>query len=202
MWHLQAKGALRYLSAYVNKGVSQLDFYAVSDGDWSMLDPTAPSGGETMAALTRFMQAFAGPDTIATRRSLSLHWIADQGNWTQFQGDGTAAHPPLYNRDVVGFFPFQADSNKFVIPVYVMTRNMAQIYNPSAPSSDVTRRDLPPETFRLAISGLNAAKLTASATDPLTGTSVPVQIVSAVGSTAVVQIPLTDSPRLLVLQDG
>jgi len=202
MWHLQAKGALRYLSSFINKGVSEMFFYAVSDGDWSMIDPTAPGGGGTMTVLKRFMQAFAGPSTIATPRSLSLQAIADQGNWTQFSGDGTAAHPPLYNRDVVGFFPFQADSNRFVVPVYVMTRNMAQIYNQSAPSSDVTRRDLPPETYRLTIGGLNASKLTVSATDPLTGSSVPATVVSTSGTTAVVQIQLTDSPRLLILQDG
>ena len=72
MEHLQAKAALRTLSAYVNKGVSALYFYAVSNGDWSMVDPTQPGGGPTMTAIQRFMQAFAGPDTIATPRSLSL----------------------------------------------------------------------------------------------------------------------------------
>jgi hypothetical protein len=201
-WHLQAKAALRYLSSYINKGVSELYFYAVSDGDWSMVDPSAPGGGPTMTAIKRFIQDFAGPSTIAVRRSLSLQAIADRGDWTQFSGDGTAAHPPLYNRDVVGFFPFQADADRFVVPVYVMTRNLAKIYNPQAPSTDVTRRDLPPETYRLTIGGLNTSQLRASATDPVTGDSVPVQIVSTSGDTAVVQIPLTDSPRLLTLQDG
>ena len=128
--------------------------------------------------------------------------MADQGNWTQFAGDGTAAHPPLYNRDVVAFFPFQADDHRFVIPAYVMTRNMATLYNPSAPASDVTRYDLPPETYRLTVGGLDTAALTASATDPMTGASVPVQVTATSASTAVIQIPLTDSPRLIELQDG
>ena len=64
--HLQAKAALRTLSAYVNKGVSALYFYAVSNGDWTMVDPTQPGGGPTMTAIQRFTQAFAGPDTITT----------------------------------------------------------------------------------------------------------------------------------------
>jgi hypothetical protein len=198
--HIQAESALRNLSAFVNKGVSALYFYAAADGEWSMIDPTKTDGGETMAAVTRFMQAFAGPATIATRRSLTLQSIADQGNWTQFNGD--AAHPPLYNRDVVAFFPFQADSNRFVAPVYVMTRNMSQIYNPTAPQTDATRYDLPPETYRLTIGGLHTSTLTASMTDPMTGASIPAQVVSTSGDTAVVQVPLTDYPRLLVLQDG
>ena len=199
-WHVQAKSALRNLSAFVNKGVTALDFYALDDGDWSMVDPNQPGGGPTMVALQRFMQAFAGPSTIAQRRSLSLSAIADQGNWTQFSGDGTAAHPALDNRDVVAFFPFQTDSHRFVIPTYVMTHNLAQAYGGSATS--VTRYDLPAETYRLEVGGLDTTHLQASATDPLTGDSVPVSIVGTSGNSAVIQMPLTDSPRLLVLTDG
>jgi hypothetical protein len=200
--HLQAKAALRTLSAFVNKGVSALDFYAVTNGDFAMVDPSAPGGGETMTAIKRFTQGFSGPNAIGTPRSLSLLQIADQGNSTQFAGGGSAAHPPLYNRDVVAFLPFQADSAKFVVPVYVMTRDMATLYNPAAPSTDVTRYDMPPQTYRLTVSALNVARLSASAIDPITGGSVPVQTFPTSSSTAVIQMPLTDSPRLLVLQDG
>jgi hypothetical protein len=146
------------------------------------------------------VQAFAGPSTIGTRRSLSLQSIADQGNWTQFAA--TSGRPPLYNRDVVGFFPFQTDSNRFVVPVYVMTRDMSKVYNTSASVSDPTRYDLPPETYRLTIGGVNPSTLQVSATDPITGASVPAQVVGVSNGAAVVQVPLTDYPRLLVLEDG
>ena len=155
-----------------------------------------------MTAVKRFTSAFAGPASIGTRRALMVTAIADQANHVQFAGDGTLAHPPLYNRDVVAFLPFQADSNRFVVPTYVMTRDMAKLYNLTAPSTDVTRYDLPPETYRLTVTGVNAAALQASATDPLSGQSVPVTVVSRSGSTAVVQLDLTDYPRLLVLTDG
>jgi len=144
-WHLQAKATLRTLAAFVNKGVSRIYFYAVNNGNLAMVEPNAPGGGPTMTAVKNFIGAFQGPDTITTPRSLSLLQIADQGNWTQFTGDGTPAHPPLYNRDVVAFFPFQVDNNKFVVPAYVMTRNIAKLYNPTAPTTDVTRYDLPPK---------------------------------------------------------
>ncbi len=155
-----------------------------------------------MTAVKNFVSYFHGPNTIGKPRSLSLDAIADQDNAIQFAGDGTAAHPPLYNRDVVGFFPFQVNNNKFVIPTYVMTRDMATNYNPSAPRTDLARYDLPPEAFRLTVGGLNAAKLTATATDPITGASVPVTIVTRTGDTAILQLNLTDYPRMLVLQDG
>ena len=200
--HMQAKSTLRALSAFINKGVSALYFYAVADQQFAMLDAGAPGGGETMTAVKRFTAAFAGPASIAQPRSLMLTAIADQTNHAQFAGDGTAAHPPLYNRDVVAFFPFQADSHRFVVPTYVMTRDMAKLYTPTAPSTDATRYDLPPEAYRLTVTGVNAGSLRADATDPLTGQSVPVSVVSRSGTTAVLQLDLTDYPRLLVLQDG
>ena len=201
--HVQAKSALRTLGAFVNKGASMVSFYAATDGDWGMIDTKAPGGGETMAALQRFMQPFAGPGTIAKRRSLRLAAVADRTNSAQFAGDGTAAHPPLYNRDVVSFLPFQTDSTRFVAPVYVMTRDLAKVYKTGLLSGlDVTRFDLPPETYRLNIGGLDVGRLRVSATDPLTGAAVPATVVGTSGDEAVVEIPLTDSPRLLVLQDG
>ncbi len=200
--HIQAKAALRTLSAFVNKGVTALDFYAVNDGAWALVDPNAPGGGETMQALKRYMQAFAGPAALASRRSLTLQSIADQGNWAQFAGDGTSAHPPLYNRNVVTFFPFQTDANKFVVPVYVMTRDMGTILNRSASTGSAAQYDLPAETYRLTVGGLNTSVLKVSATDPDTGASVPAKVVAAANGQATVEMPLTDSPRLLVLQDG
>ena len=199
--HVQAKSALRTLGAFVNKGASMMNFYAAGDGDWGMVDMTAPGGGETMVALQRFMQPFAGPAAIATRRSLRLAAVADKTNSTQFTGDGSAAHPTMYNRDVVTFLPFQADSSRFVVPVYVMTRDLAKVQRPAVAASDVTRFDLTQETYRLQIGGLNVARLRVSATDPLTGATVPATVVATSGDEAVVEIPLTDSPRLLVLQD-
>src|SRR3954447_1546245 len=200
--HMQAKSTLRALSAFLNKGVSALYFYAVTSGDRAMYDASAPDGGETIAAVKRFTAAFAGPASIAQPRALGVTAVADQENHVQFAGDGTAAHPPLYNRDVLAFFPFQTDAHRFVVPTYVMTRDMATLYNPAAATSDLTRYDLPPEAYRLTVTGIDAAALQASATDPLTGQSVPVTVVSRSGSTAVLQLDETDYPRLLVLQDG
>jgi hypothetical protein len=200
--HLQAKAALRTLSAFVNKGVTALYFYAATGGEFGMVEASAPGGGETMTAIRRFTQAFAGPGAIGEPRELSLAAVASEGNWTQFSGDGSAAHPSLYNREVVGFFPFQAGQHRFVVPVYVMTRDLATLYQPSAPATDLARYDLPPQKYRLEIGGVEGGHLRASATDPLSGASVPVRVISRSTGSAVVETPLTDSPRLLVLEDG
>ncbi len=141
----------------------------------------------------------AGAEQTPAARSLSLRALTDYSSNVQFEGDGTAEYPPLYNRDVFGFFPFQVNADRFVIPVYVMTRNVAKVYGTGAGPS---RFDLPPETYRLAIGGVDGTKTTASATDPITGASVPVEAVSSSGDEIVVEMKVTDSPRLLTLQEG
>jgi len=88
-----------------------------------------------------------------------------------------------------------------VAPVYVMTRDMAQVHRPDASSSDVTRYDLPPEKYRLTIGGINGATPEVSLRDPMTGSDAPVQVVSREGDRLTIQLEATDSPRLLKIRE-
>jgi hypothetical protein len=209
--HLQAKAALRFLTAFVNKGVSAVYFFAAKDPNLGLIDPTFftalkqrgypgnDAGGETLRALGRLTGSLRGAVSLSQTRPLSLLDVADVHNHKQFEGDGSPAHPPLYDRDVVGFFPYQVNINRYVIPVYVMTRSLTKLYAPDAPNSDRSRFDLPPEPFRLTIGRVPASDSKVTASDPLTGKSVPVEVISRQDDRVVVEVPLTDSPRLLTL---
>ena len=140
-------------------------------------------------------------DRIRHRRRLSLISIADQANRLQFDGDGTAAHPPLHDRDVVGVFPFQTSDRRFVVPVYVMTRDVARLYDASAPTTALARYDLPPEPYRLQIGGVTGRRARVSAYDPLKDASVRVGIVARSRRSVTVELDVTDSPRLLRIAD-
>jgi len=205
--HLHAKATLRTLVSFLNKGVSQLDFYAVQGSGLGLVDlaqlarSRGASGGSTIDALGRLAR-FVGATDIGRRRSLTLSAVAQQGDDAQFQGDGTAAHPTLHNRDVLGVFPFQVNDHAFVIAAYVITRNIAEVYDTSAPRGDVTRYDLPPENYRLTLGGLNGNTATAVAYDPLSGQAVALTIVARTGRSVTVQLPLTDSPRMVRVEDG
>ena len=84
---------------------------------------TTPESGKTETALPK-------------PRSVLLAEIDEDHGHKQFDGDPATAdvnpnpHPPLYNRDVLGFFPLQASDRKFVVAVYVMTRNLANSTSP------------------------------------------------------------------------
>src|SRR6185312_10307438 len=167
----------RSLVAYVNKGVTAIDFFAASAGDLSLVDPgffkaagarTAAypgdaAGGETMAAVRRLSEALAGAEPLVTTRRLALRELTDFSGNAQFEGNGTAAYPPLYNREVLAFLPFQVTRRRFVIPVYVMTRNVTA--------------DLAAEPYRLAIGGIDGEGAEVTASDPLTGETVPVEVI-------------------------
>jgi hypothetical protein len=211
---IETKDVLRYLVAYVNKGVTALDLYGADAGDLSVVDPgffaaakADPSaypgdaaGGETVAAVARLTAALHGAGPLSDPRSLSLRELTDFEANVQFKGNGTVAFPPLYNRDVFAFLPFQVSDDRFVVPVYVMTRNVAEEYDPAGPGQ--SRFELPAEPYRLAIGGIDGETATVAATDPVSGAAVPVEVVGRGPEEVVVQLPVTDSPRLLEIEDG
>jgi hypothetical protein len=203
--HILTKGVLRSLVAHVNKGVTALDFYAARGDVYGLVDEGfyagGADGGETVDALARLMAPFEAAQPLSRPRALTLRSIADDHDHVQFAGDGTAAHPPLYDRDVVAVLPFQLADDRFAIPAYVMTRDLTHLYAPSAPRDDVTRWDMPPERFRIALGGLSPG-VRLSAQDPLTGQSVPVTVVSRAPDQVVIELPLTDSPRIILADDG
>jgi hypothetical protein len=208
--HMQAKAALRYLVSFIGAGATLVDLYTAAGDDFGLIDPAfftssggeAPiSGGATIDTISRLARAVQSSARVIERRSLMLRSLASRSHAVQFTGDGTARHPSLTDLDATAVFPFQAANHRFVVAAYVMTRNIARVYAPSAPNSDLARYDLPAETDRITLGGVDGKKATATATDPLYGISVPVQVVARTASTVTLQIPLTDSPRLITLRD-
>ncbi|MGA2009355.1 MAG: hypothetical protein ABSH51_02300 [Solirubrobacteraceae bacterium] len=214
----QAKAALRYYTAYASEGAQAIDLYAASwppdDAGWGLIprsffaavdaDPSGypgdGAGGLTMRALARMSFTLAGAQPIADPRALRLDAVSSDSVATQF-GNGESGRPTLPNRDVLAFFPFQVSAHRFVSSVYVMTRDLTHDYGPD-PEPGQTSYDLPPESFRLTIGGVDAAQATVSLLDPLTGAQRPATIVARVGSRIVVSLAVTDSPQMLTIDDS
>jgi len=214
--HFQAKALLRSLVAMINKGMTREYFYAAAGHALALIPPsfytalqahpeTYPGdalGGETMSGFHNMLAQFQGPGPGPDLRQLSLLSIAQDGNHAQFTGDGTAAHPSLYDRDVLAVLPFQSSPTRYVIPVYVMTRDLLTLYEPEAPTSDIHRFDLPNETFRITLGNLpeTATPPTIGAYDPLRDETTPAKLVSQASHTATIEIAATDYPRMLTIE--
>jgi hypothetical protein len=218
--HFEAKVVLRSLVAMVSKGISREYFYAAAPGALSLIDgaffaaleahpgsyPGDQLGGETMDGLRNLLSHLQGPGPAAGggARQLTLLSIAQDGNHAQFSGDGTTAHPDLYDRDLLAVFPFQSSPTQFVIPVYVMTQDLLTLYRREASPGDITRFDLPEESFRITLGNLpeTTSPPTVSAYDPLRDRATSARLVAREGSTAVFEIEAGDYPRLLSLDYG
>lgn len=222
--HIATKDYLRYLVAYINKGVKAIDFYAANAGDLSVIDPSFftqltagdikhnpsfypgdDSGGASLDAISNLVNLMQqGSAPITQPRQLTLTKIADNHNHAQFDStDNTPGHPPLYDRNALAVLPFQVSDTRFAIPSYVMTRNVDKVYNPGASTTTGARFDLPPEAFQLTMGGFDPTKtLTASAVNPLTNDSTPVSIISQGGGNVVIQADLTDSPRVIIIDES
>jgi hypothetical protein len=194
-----AKGALRWATSWLNKGARRVYFYAASSPGWGIVEG-GRGGGPTLRALGRLTSVLdRGSAAITKPRSLSLLSVSDQAGHRQFSGDGTAAHPSLDDADVLGFFPFQSSNGRVVVAVYVITRDLTHVYRQDLGSSNPARYDMPPEWFRITIGGTSGLVAPVSATDPLTGRSTAVKVMSRSGDRLVLDVAVTDSPRLLVL---
>jgi len=215
--HFQAKALLRSLVAMVSKGMTREYFFHAGPGHLSLINegfysaleahpgtyPGDALGGETMTGFRNMLARFTGPGPGGSgqARQLSLQAITQDGNHAQFTGDGTAAHPSLYDREALAVFPFQSSPTRFVIPVYVMTRDLLTLYNPNAPANDLHRFDLPDETFHFTLSNLpqTASAPTVTSYDPLRNENTPARLTSRTGNTAEFEIAATDYPRILTL---
>jgi hypothetical protein len=216
--HFHSKALLRSLVAMVSKGVSREYFFAAAPGALSLIGegfftaleahpgryPGDQLGGEIMSAFRNTLTHMQGPGPGGAPRQLKLLSITQEGNHAQFTGDGTAAHPDLYDREVLAVFPFQASPTSYVVPAYVMTRNLLTLYRPAAPATDTTRYDLPNETFRITLGNLPETKTppTVSAYDPLRDESSPARLLTRHKDEATFELSATDYPRLLNIGYG
>ncbi|WP_295617191.1 hypothetical protein [Chamaesiphon sp. GL140_3_metabinner_50] len=203
---LKAKTTARYYTFYPNKGVTKLYLYSAASGDLGlgiMQDnfleyasshsvypkddrPYVSPALQITSQIVRQMKQNLDP-ALTQARQLQLDSIRDPHNQIQFGGDGTAAHPQLYNRDVFAFLPYQVNSHRFVVPYYVMTR-------------DVTK-NLPPAKFAIQISKLKAQGATVSVYDPLHDRTLPVSIDRRGRDFLSLTLSATDYPYLLIIQE-
>ncbi len=185
---MTAKALLRALVAYVGQGAAAVFPYFGPGSADHLLDSSGASDAP-LEATRRLLGAFAGPDGEAPRR-IDLLSIAGCDGSLQFEGDGTPPHPDLHNADVVAFYPFQADKKKFVVATYVMTRNLT----PLGPATDLE------ESHHLTIDQVDP-KSTVTLYDPLFDRVASADIISRHSTGITIDAALSDSPRLLVIQE-
>ena len=205
---VKAKIAARYFSFFLNKGATQVDLFAAAGGnkEWgtvkqNFLDyakqpnavyPTDDSSytSPALTAVGRMVGKMSQQldRNLKNTRPLQVVSISDQHNHYQFAGDGSAAHPNLYNRDVFAFLPYQVNAKRFIIHYYVMTRDVM--------------KDLPPEQFTVQIKGLKGSDASVTTYDPINNKNVPVIVNKRGADNLSINLTATDYPYLLTIQSA
>jgi hypothetical protein len=95
----------------------------------------------------------------------------------------------LYFHDLFTVLPFQVNARKFVFAVYVMS--------PTYPQEDLAE-----QPWRVALRPVGGVDATVSGVDPLSGRAVPVTVRERARESLTVEVPATDTPRLLVVEEA
>ena len=202
---LKAKSTARYFCFFLHRGCKKVIVFATGGGDarlgivkdnflsycgMSANYPanddyyTSPSLAVTQRIVNQ-MRLYSTPSEAM--RQLDVVNVTDTHNHSQFQGDGTLAHPDLYDRDVLAILPFQSNPHRFVIPYYVMTRNLFPA--------------MAPERFNITLRGLHAATIHVQCYDPIADVYYPSSITSDANDTLTISVKATDYPYLLIVTD-
>lgn len=202
---LKAKTTCRYLSFYINKGVQRIYFYAACAGDAGLgiVKDRFVEYAKTHHAYPVNDAEFTSPALMAIARMSSLMRINLGSKLTEtrpltvisvveprphevFPGDGSLQQPALYNREVLALLPYQVNRHRFVIPYYVMSRDV--------------RQDMPEEPFEVVVSGLNKPK-SVKAVDVLCGAEMPVKHQGLSNGRVRFLLNATDAPRFLIVEE-
>jgi hypothetical protein len=201
----KAKMATRVFCFYLNKGCKKVTIFGAGGGDLGLgilLDSfIAYCQTNTVypADDTSYISpALLGIKNISYRmrgsgsngeviRQLKVAEVTDTHDHAQFQGDGTPEHPNLFDREVLAILPFQVSPNHFVIPYYVMTRNLAVPLNP--------------ESFTITLQGVRAATARVMCYDPLNDSNYPIGMDILANDTISVLLDAADYPYLLMIED-
>ncbi len=203
---LKAKATARDACFFPAKGVERIYFFSALGGDtgfglvsdrfaeYARAGKPYPADDagyvspalRTLENIAAKMRDGIDPALVATRQ-LVLTSVSDTHDHYQIEGDGSPQHPHLYDRDVFVFLPFQANNNRFVIPYYVMTR-------------DVTK-DLAPEEFTVHIRGIDGRRAIVASYDPLADRNVPFDVTSSTGDELGLRLRAADYPYLLIIRE-
>jgi hypothetical protein len=180
LWRFRSKATLRAVVAHLGRGLASIDLYRAQEVDVGLVDLGAPAGGAVLGALGRLTSRFAPGEDAHRGRSLHLRDVrACAGVEAEIEGEREAPR--------IAFFPFQRGGGSFVAAVYVMT-------------TDLLRASDPPATpHLLVLSGTHPRRV--SLYDPLDDVTLPLVPFTTHGDEVRIQLPLTDSPRLLLLEE-
>ena len=180
----KAKFLLRAPLLWLNKGVRALYVYDAYDGNplgWGMIDSSGDRG-DALRALHNLTHALGAATAIEDARRLMID-VARAG--APAEPTEAARSAPL--DDLVAVLPFQLTERSFALGAYVMTQNFPA--------------DLPAQRYAITVSGLRGEDAIVSAYSPYSDAVEPVRVVARTDGEIVIELELSDVPRLIRIDE-
>jgi len=187
-WEIKTKCALRSFCLWMNKGVDVLHYFCAHE-DKALGMGLLPPGDSKLPADAAFDQVATPPMkavrnlTRAFAGSVPLKDIRPLTVSVSPGGTPKEVYKGLTHADLFAFLPWQVTEGRYAVAVYVMTLDA------TAPMAE--------ERYRLAIGGSEAK--TARLYDPVTDRTIPLTPAPR-GTGIEVTVPVTDTPRILLLE--
>ena len=201
----KAKSALRLYAMYLTKGAAAVCLFIAAghggEAGFAILpdrfldhvnlggypaDPDKYSGPIMQSTKRLTDEIKRGADmSLSSTRQVRVASITDTHGAAQWAGSGT--HPPLFDREVFAVLPIQRSANSFVVPFYVVTRDMEQDYDP--------------KNFTIRLDGIDGRDATVKVLDPLTGQESHYRTHPSGADYLSVTVEAEDYPRLLSVEE-
>jgi len=179
---------LRAPLLWLNKGITALyvfDAYETNAGGFGILAAGDKEGNPALSSLRRVSTALAGPEAAFAVRQLSFEVVREGAPAGVLPGDPDGKY--LRQEDAAALLPYQTHARRFVVACYVMTQDFP--------------RPLAPQPYRVTVRGLDGRGLTLRFSAPENGSLEPVTVVNATADSVTLRLSLTETPRLLELQE-
>lgn len=185
----RAAFVLRAALLWLNKGLTALyvfDAYEPGVTGFGILGEGDKESNATLSSLRRVNDALAGPDSVLAGRQLSLEVEREGAPMGVLPGDPDGRYLP--QQDAAAFLPYQTHTHRFVVASYVMTQDFP--------------RPLAPQPYRVTVRGLDGRGVQVRYLAPESGNFEPATILAATADSVTLRLFLTETPRLLELQEA
>ena len=220
MHRLAAKSTLRNYLFQSHKGVQRIYLYAAKgkDSEFALLpeayyEALRRSGyrltpavrraaGPQLQALGNLVRELRSGERIEQPRFLDVERIASSDETVAYPGDGRDIAPDRYLVEDMAVLPYQLGDRKYAVAYYIVTRDVTASWDESRQRLDPERYDMPERMAEVKLSNVAGRRAEVSVYDPITDERTTPQVTEASATTLTVRLPVTDSPRLLLIEEA
>ena len=219
MHHIGAKSTLRHYIFQSHKGVQTINLYAVKGKDtefallpesyyeklkrsgYRLTPAVRQAAGPQLQAIRNVVALIEKGEPIEQPRFVGVEHIQSFDTGTVYNGKGTPELPDRYQVEDLAVMPYQLKENVYAIAYYIVTRDITQSWNMDEDLLNPQRYTMPEQTYQVTLTNIYGKDAEVSAYDPINNSYLRTQVIDATDSTLTVQVPVTDTPRFLLIEE-